>query len=52
MPSLECENGKWKFGEKGECIYNSEQESDEAKRTRKEIREVIKKIKKNRKQKI
>jgi HK97 family phage prohead protease len=30
MPSIKCDNGKWKFGEKGECIYNSEQESDEA----------------------
>jgi HK97 family phage prohead protease len=30
MPSIKCENGKWKFGEKGECIYISEQESDDA----------------------
>ena len=30
MPSIECENGKWKWGEKGSCIYNSKKESDDA----------------------
>jgi HK97 family phage prohead protease len=30
MPAKECDNGKWKWGESGECIYNSEQEANDA----------------------
>ena len=30
MPAEECNNGKWKWGESGECIYNSEQEANDA----------------------
>jgi len=30
MPSIECDNGKWKWGENGSCIYDSKKESDEA----------------------
>ena len=26
-PAKECENGKWKWGDTGECIYESEQEA-------------------------
>ena len=28
MPSLECENGKWKWGENGSCKYETKEESD------------------------
>lgn len=28
MPSLECENGKWKWGETGSCKYNTKEEAD------------------------
>tara|TARA_R110002072_G_scaffold121850_1_gene256049 strand:+ start:4753 stop:5757 length:1005 start_codon:yes stop_codon:yes gene_type:complete len=28
MPSLECENGKWKWGETGSCKYETKEESD------------------------
>ena len=28
MPSIECENGKWKFGETGECKYDSQEEAE------------------------
>ena len=27
MPAIECENGKWKWGENGSCVYNSEEEA-------------------------
>lgn len=30
MPCEECLNGKWKFGETGECRYDTEAECDEA----------------------
>ena len=30
MPSIQCENGKWKWGENGSCIYDSKKESDDA----------------------
>lgn len=30
MPAKECDNGKWKWGESGECIYDSEQEANDA----------------------
>lgn len=30
MPSIECDNGKWKWGENGSCIYDSKKESDDA----------------------
>ena len=29
MPAKECDNGKWKWGESGECIYDSEQEAND-----------------------
>ena len=29
MPSIECENGKWKWGVQGECIYDSKEMADE-----------------------
>ena len=28
MPSLECQNGKWKWGENGSCKYETKEESD------------------------
>jgi HK97 family phage prohead protease len=30
MPSIQCDNGKWKWGEYGSCIYDSKKESDDA----------------------
>lgn len=30
MPCYECENGKWKFGETGECQYDSKSECETA----------------------
>ena len=30
MPSIQCDNGKWKWGENGSCIYDSKKESDDA----------------------
>jgi HK97 family phage prohead protease len=30
MPSILCDNGKWKWGENGSCIYDSKKESDDA----------------------
>ena len=30
MPCIECEDGKWKFGRNGDCIYDSEQECKDA----------------------
>ena len=29
MPAKECDNGKWKWGESGDCIYDSEQEAND-----------------------
>ena len=28
MPSIECDNGKWKWGENGACVYNSQAEAE------------------------
>ena len=28
MPSLQCENGKWKWGKTGSCKYNTKEEAD------------------------
>ena len=30
MPSIQCDNGKWTWGENGSCIYDSKKESDDA----------------------
>ena len=30
MPSIQCDNGKWKWGVNGSCIYDSKKESDDA----------------------
>ena len=30
MPSIKCENGKWKWGQNGACKYDSKKEADEA----------------------
>lgn len=30
MPSIKCDNGKWKWGEGGSCIYDSKKEADES----------------------
>jgi len=30
MPCLECENGKWRWGESGECQYGSKSQCEEA----------------------
>ena len=29
MPAIKCENNKWKWGEEGECIYESQTEAEE-----------------------
>jgi len=29
MPAEECNNGKWKWGETGECKYDSQEEAEE-----------------------
>tara|TARA_R110002020_G_scaffold470398_1_gene696265 strand:- start:6771 stop:7871 length:1101 start_codon:yes stop_codon:yes gene_type:complete len=29
MPAKQCQNGKWKWGESGECVYDSEQEAND-----------------------
>tara|TARA_R100000781_G_scaffold26759_2_gene19854 strand:- start:8787 stop:9569 length:783 start_codon:yes stop_codon:yes gene_type:complete len=29
MPSIECQNGKWKWGEYGECKYDSQKEAED-----------------------
>ena len=28
MPAEECNNGKWKWGETGECEYDSQEEAE------------------------
>ena len=30
MPSIECENGQWKWGENGACEYDTKKQSDDA----------------------
>ena len=30
MPCIECENGKWRWGESGECSYGSKSQCEEA----------------------
>ena len=30
MPAIKCEDNKWKWGEEGECIYESQTEAEEA----------------------
>ena len=30
MPCLECENGKWRFGETGKCEYSTKSDCDES----------------------
>lgn len=30
MPCMPCENGKWKWGEAGECKYDSKEECENA----------------------
>ncbi len=30
MPAKKCSNGKWKWGENGSCIYDSQTEAEEA----------------------
>ena len=30
MPSIQCDNGKWKWAVNGSCIYDSKKESDDA----------------------
>ena len=29
MPAEECNNGKWKWGETGQCIYDSQEEAEQ-----------------------
>ena len=29
MPAIQCENNKWKWGDEGECIYNSQEEAEQ-----------------------
>ena len=28
MPAEQCDNGKWKWGETGECIYETQEEAE------------------------
>ena len=28
MPAIKCDNGKWKWGETGECKYDSQEEAE------------------------
>ena len=44
MPCLECENGKWKFGETGKCQYDSKSDCETA---NKDYYEEIKKMLEN-----
>lgn len=30
MPALECNNGKWKWGSRGECVYDTKEEAQKA----------------------
>ena len=30
MPCIKCSNGKWKYGEKGKCLYNTLKKCKEA----------------------
>ena len=30
MPCMQCENGKWKWGHRGDCIYDTKAECEEA----------------------
>ena len=41
-PAKECENGKWKWGDTGECIYESEQEAIDENEDYEENKEKIK----------
>ena len=41
MPAKECENGKWKWGDTGECIYESEQEAIDENQDYEENKEKI-----------
>jgi HK97 family phage prohead protease len=38
MPAIKCDNGKWKWGTQGECIYNSREECEEANKGKKSIK--------------
>jgi len=30
MPCIKCSNGKWKYGEKGKCIYETKKKCNDA----------------------
>jgi len=30
MPAIECENGKWKWGHRGQCVYDSKIDAEKA----------------------
>ena len=30
MPAIKCENNKWKWGENGECMYDSQQDAEDS----------------------
>lgn len=30
MPAIKCNNGKWKWGEKGKCIYETKKDAEDA----------------------
>jgi hypothetical protein len=36
MPCMKCSNGKWKWGSRGDCRYNSREECERANRGRHE----------------
>ena len=40
MPAKECENGKWKWGTYGECIYNSKEEAEEDNKDYRSIEDI------------
>jgi hypothetical protein len=30
MPSIKCANGKWKWGERGKCMFETKQQADKS----------------------
>ncbi len=42
MPCRQCENGKWKWGTRGDCIYDSRAECEEANKGKAQVSGLLK----------
>ena len=40
MPAKKCENGKWKWGESGSCVYDSKKDAEDANSDYRDERDV------------